>query len=143
MKIKLRYKGGIGSGNFEHSGRPGEVGGSAGGTGDGKQIQQAIERIHSMNYQQNLIAIKLIKQLPQGTRVVDQRGNTGKIDHQVISNQTSHARLITATRVVWDKGGKPSPWNGLSASFYDAIDPELSWHIKTGNVVRQSSETLF
>lgn len=33
MKLKLRYKGGAGSGFHDHSGRPGEVGGSSGGTG--------------------------------------------------------------------------------------------------------------
>lgn len=33
MKAKLVYKGGSGSGNFGHEGRPGEVGGSGGGTG--------------------------------------------------------------------------------------------------------------
>jgi hypothetical protein len=31
MKIQLRFKGGAGSGNFGHQGRPGEVGGSSSG----------------------------------------------------------------------------------------------------------------
>jgi len=36
MKLKLRYKGGKGSGNFGHAGIPGHWGGSASGTGGGK-----------------------------------------------------------------------------------------------------------
>lgn len=49
MKAILRYKGGPGSGNFGHSGRPGEVGGSGGGaTGsarfEGAKIRSAIAK---------------------------------------------------------------------------------------------------
>lgn len=49
MKLKLRYKGGSGSGNYGHSGRPGLVGGSESGTSkyakfkDYRQLGQAIE----------------------------------------------------------------------------------------------------
>lgn len=35
MKAKLVFKGGKGSGNFGHAGRPGKVGGSAAGSGGG------------------------------------------------------------------------------------------------------------
>lgn len=35
MKLKLVLKGGAGSGNFDHAGRPGKEGGSAAGSGSG------------------------------------------------------------------------------------------------------------
>lgn len=44
MKAILRYKGGSGSGNFDHTGRPGEVGGSS-SSSNIASVKQAIEII--------------------------------------------------------------------------------------------------
>jgi len=52
MKIKLRYKGGKGSGFEGHAGRPGEVGGSASGTG-GSEL--------SISYRENYLNLEPAK----------------------------------------------------------------------------------
>lgn len=38
MKIKLQFKGGNGSGNYGHSGRPGQIGGSGSSSGSGPRV---------------------------------------------------------------------------------------------------------
>lgn len=43
MKVKLVLKGGSGSGNFGHAGRPGEVGGSEPGEGGSREAGQKID----------------------------------------------------------------------------------------------------
>jgi hypothetical protein len=130
-------KGGEGSGNFGHEGRPGEVGGSGeGGAGDKEkqQIESAVTRINAKSIaygsEQNRVT-KHIENLPTGTRVVDRNGVTGKLENTKIDNGTSNRRVITASRIVWDNG-KRSPWNGQHPNSYDALDENLSWH--TGKI---------
>lgn len=43
MKANIKFKGGPGSGNFDHAGRPGQVGGSAAGVG----VRYNLRNVHS------------------------------------------------------------------------------------------------
>ena len=55
MKLVIVKKGGSGSGDFGHSGRPGEVGGSSGGKGGPKNVRQNATNVRqdATNVRQN------------------------------------------------------------------------------------------
>jgi len=87
MKIKLVYKGGSGSGNYGHEGRPGLVGGSLPGNGNGdygehtsgvttgKEIKQISKEAANENYPYDNVGIR-VQESTYGLKVGD------RMEHQ-------------------------------------------------------------